>query len=331
VLAARRLLVIGAPSPEGAFALDDATGGTAQFFFVDHAVYRGVAQRLGPRATASPWYADQASHDAAVLFLPKGKRRRDMWLSMAASSLTDDGRLILVGHKDEGVKSARAAMAERFAEVTDDRPGHHCRLLLAIGPQRNGGGSLDDWAAPWNLERPGGALPIVSLPGVFSDGRLDPGTALLLEHWQVRQNASVLDVGCGAGILGVTAALAGSAGAVWMVDADYLAVEAARRTAAAVGDGAEPRILPSDVYSAVERRFDVVVSNPPFHQGVRTEHGVAARIIEGAPSVLNAGGELWLVANTFLPYPELIRASFGSCATVAKNRQFAVYRAILRA
>jgi 16S rRNA (guanine1207-N2)-methyltransferase len=43
---------------------------------------------------------------------------------------------------------------------------------------------------------------------------------------------------------------------------------------------------------------------------------------------LASHGELWLVANRFLPWPELISASFGQCQRVAQDNRFAVYRAV---
>ena len=56
-----------------------------------------------------------------------------------------------------------------------------------------------------------------TLPGIFAYDRLDEGTALLLEHLQVPEQCSVLDVGCGYGIIGLVAKRLGAA-QVDMVD-----------------------------------------------------------------------------------------------------------------
>ena len=63
-----------------------------------------------------------------------------------------------------------------------------------------------------------GPLKVVSLPGVFSHGRLDRGTALLLEHLDKLPSGHLLDFGCGAGVLGAALAFGAQ-----KVIKDYLA------------------------------------------------------------------------------------------------------------
>jgi 16S rRNA (guanine1207-N2)-methyltransferase len=298
-----RLLVVGAPAPID--ALGDAT-----YFFTDFAAGR---ERSGA------WYAGR-DHDVALVFLPKGKRRRDMWLAMAGAALRDDGRVFLVGQKDEGVKSAGDAVATYFAGPVGEQPGAHARLIGSSMPRRDrDDANLEAWLSPWETH----GLALVSLPGTFSEGKLDVGSEFLLRHWTPPSSGRLLDVGCGAGVLGLLAARAGAEAT--LVDADQLAVESTRRSAAA--NGLHVNVLASDVYSEVGLGFDQIVSNPPFHQGVRTEYSVADRIIREAPERLRPGGELIIVANAFLPYAAHVYAAFAGCETVAKDRQFAVYRA----
>ena len=131
-------------------------------------------------------------------------------------------------------------------------------------------------------------------------------------------------MGCGAGVIGTVLARE-CAAKVTMVDVDLVAVEAARCTARSADVAVT--VKPSDVYSNAEGTFDVLVCNPPFHQGVSTAYDISERIIAGAPKALRQGGELWLVANVFLKYQDLIEAAFGNCERVAKDKQFAVYHA----
>lgn len=70
-------------------------------------------------------------------------------------------------------------------------------------------------------------------------------------------------------------------------------------------------MLESDVYSALEgERFDVIISNPPFHQERDISYGPSTRLIDEAPEHLNAKGQLILVANAFLPYPERLQRAW---------------------
>jgi release factor glutamine methyltransferase len=85
------------------------------------------------------------------------------------------------------------------------------------------------------------------------------GEAVLAE---VREDDRVLDMGTGSG---VNAILAASKSAdVVAVDTNPHALTAARDNAGRNGVGDRITVLHSDVFSAVEGRFDLIVFDPPF-------------------------------------------------------------------
>lgn len=49
-----------------------------------------------------------------------------------------------------------------------------------------------------------------------------------------------------------------------------------------------------------------------------------------APKYLKKGGRLRIVANAFLPYPDMLDKAFGSHEVLAKTGKFKVYQAIKR-
>ena len=55
----------------------------------------------------------------------------------------------------------------------------------------------------------------------------------------------------------------------------------------------------------------MIISNPPFHDGMQTSLDAAQTLIRGAVRHLNSGGELRIVANAFLPYPDVLDETFG--------------------
>lgn len=114
------------------------------------------------------------------------------------------------------------------------------------------------------------------------------------------------------------------------VDVNGFAVEATRRTLAA--NGLDGEVLAGDVFDGLgARRFDAIVSNPPFHQERAIDYGPAGRLITEAPKHLRPGGRLVLVANAFLPYPELLERAFGGFEVLADDRRFRVYSARVQA
>lgn len=73
----------------------------------------------------------------------------------------------------------------------------------------------------------------------------------------------------------------------------------------------------------------MIISNPPFHDGLQTSLEAARALIRGAVRHLNSGGELRIVANAFLPYPQVLDETFGFHEVIAQTGRFKVYRTIM--
>jgi 16S rRNA (guanine1207-N2)-methyltransferase len=173
-------------------------------------------------------------------------------------------------------------------------------------------------------------IEYVTKPGLFAWKQLDGGTRLLIEALHsvpLRPTDLALDIGSGAGILTLVAARQASEGHVVGVDVDCRAVAATQRT---LDHNGIPNAcaLPSDCVQAVaERRFDAVITNPPFHQEQSTTYVVAEQIIRDAAHVLSPSGRLYLVANRFLKYQPLIERTFGDVQLLRETNSFRVWYA----
>jgi len=257
-----------------------------------------------------------------------------MTLAMVASILPAGSPLWVVGAKGDGIESAVGDL-ERVAVPQGVETGKHARLLLSrtLPPVA---ARLEDYLAVWPLSLGGETLQVVSLPGVFSHGRLDDGTRLLLETVSILPGP-LLDVGCGAGILAAWYAGRGAV-PVTLVDADALAVEAARRTLALnglpgqveAGDIFPPETAAPDTAAPDTATFASIVSNPPFHQGAATDDRVTASLVAGAGARLRPGGTLTLVCNRFLPVPDRLDRAFGSHQVLADDARYRVYQVTRR-
>ncbi|HIQ00645.1 MAG TPA: methyltransferase domain-containing protein, partial [Anaerolineales bacterium] len=116
-----------------------------------------------------------------------------------------------------------------------------------------------------------------------------------------------------------------SEGWATLVDADVRAVEAARRTLTANGI-TNAEVVLSDVGAGLPAgTFDVVVTNPPFHQDVAKEPTAARRFIAAAARLLRPEGRLYLVANRFLPYGPWLEAAFAQVRVVEDDNRFRVW------
>ncbi|PMR73756.1 methyltransferase [Billgrantia endophytica] len=294
-------------------------GGEGSVLSADHAVLD--AWREHGRSAMSPFEPPFASEPpGAVLFWPKAHALGEWWLLWLCANLPEGTRLQLAGENQGGIKRVLKVLAALGLGCRKLDSARRCSLFET----RLGRVDLDPEAAWTSFEAEG--LVLASHPGVFGHGKLDEGTRLLLGHLPATlpEAGDVLDMGCGDGILAAWLARRGHE--VTAVDVNGFAVEATRRTLAA--NGLRGDTLSGDVYSTLgKQRFAAIVSNPPFHQERAIDYGPAARLIGEAPDHLLPGGQLILVANAFLPYPDLLARTFGDFEILADDRRFRVYRA----
>lgn len=184
---------------------------------------------------------------------------------------------------------------------------------------------LESLAEVFDVPLADGPLKVVSLPGVFSHGRLDRGTELLLEHLDKLPSGHLLDFGCGAGVLGAAVKRRYPHNTVTLLDVDAFAAASSRLTLAA--NGLEAEVLTGDGIDAAPMGLNTILSNPPFHVGVHTDYHATENLLRKAAKHLAKGGELRLVANSFLKYQPLIEEHLGVCAIKAEGQGFRIYRA----
>jgi 16S rRNA (guanine1207-N2)-methyltransferase len=292
--------------------------------------------RVCPAISVLPEQA--GTFDIALLVAPNDRKLTQRWLFEAYRALKPGGQLFLAGANDHGIRSAVGDAQALFGGAHVLGYKHGNRVARARKP-------IDVKDAPAWADAPGIApgtwyafeaqarghtFQLRSLPGVFAYDRVDAGTALLLDALVIPAGARVLDVGCGYGLIGLAAARLGAA-QVELVDANLLAVAAAQEN---IGRNriAQARAFASDgVPEGMARRYDLVVSNPPFHVGKSVDGDIARAFIERAGQTLVPGGQLILVANQFLRYDQVLGAVFEQVTCLASNRSYRVWRAANRA
>ncbi|MDX1721814.1 MAG: class I SAM-dependent methyltransferase [Pseudomonas sp.] len=260
---------------------------------------------------------------AAVLFLPKSRELTDYLLSALAARLA--GRqLFLVGEKRAGIERAAKQLAA-FGRARKLDSARHCQLWQVTVANAPATPDLEALARHYSLPLSDGPLHVISLPGVFSHGRLDIGSALLLEHLDQLPAGHLLDFGCGAGVLGAALKRRYPESQVTLLDVDAFAVASSRLTLAA--NGLEANVISGDGIAAAPRGLAAILSNPPFHQGVHTHYQATENLLRHAAEHLERRGQLRLVANSFLKYPPLIEQYLGPCHTLAEAKGFRIYDA----
>ena len=127
-----------------------------------------------------------------------------------------------------------------------------------------------------DVSLPDGSFSIETDTGVFSHGRVDSGTkVLLMEAPALPTSGQVLDLGCGAGPIAMTMARRSPESSVWAVDVNERARQLTRDNASALGLTNVTVASPDEVPDSVI--FDVIWSNPPIKVGKQELHDLLNR------------------------------------------------------
>ena len=320
------LLHAGAPLPTDrpALVVEDRSGALDAGLAVDgRPVFRWA--RHATTSVAGAVAPPPGPFAGALVRLPKDKDSLDFALHQVAAVLEPGAPVRVAGANDEGIKSVgeRIAAVFRGAEAIEARA--HCRVWEARRPAalpelRVG---LPAWRRVTEVSLPGGPVSLVSYPGMFARGGLDEASEALIEVLPaLPAGAALLDFGCGTGVLALAALQRQPRLQVQLLDADALAVEAARENVpgAQARNGASWGALPA------HQRFDLIVSNPPIHRGRDRDLSVLERLLEGGTHRLAAGGALLLVVQRTIPIGRLGSEHYREVAALAETDGFQVWR-----
>jgi 16S rRNA G1207 methylase RsmC len=162
--------------------------------------------------------------------------------------------------------------------------------------------------------------------GLFSPKAIDEGTQLLADRLDIAPNASVLDLGCGYGPLGLTAAKLAPQGQIHMVDKDFVAIQYAQHNAE-TNHLTNVRAYLSNGFSEVpsDQKFDVIISNIPAKIGTE----LLQIFLADAHSHLNSDGQIYIVVISGLKdyMKRHLTATFGNYEKLKQSKTYTASRA----
>ncbi|MEO1290783.1 MAG: class I SAM-dependent methyltransferase, partial [Chloroflexota bacterium] len=275
--------------------------------------------------------SEQGIYNTAIVFVPKGRDfgRAQLWSAM--QSLKVGGELYIVGPNKGGAKSLIKDATQAFGncQVLDYKKSH--RVAVSTKNETDyrypsDWGDIPTQMTYMPIVTSFGEIEVATQAGVFSWQEFDDGTQFLLDDLVLRDAKTVLDMGCGYGVIG--ASLANHVEQVTLVDNNLLAIQCAEVTIER-NSITNATVLPSNIYSEIDDKFDLIVMNPPFHRGFEVVTNITYKMIEQAPAYLNEGGRLVLVANEFLKYEQLMEETFKQSTIRAKNNKFKILEGIV--
>ncbi|NRA82327.1 MAG: methyltransferase [Gammaproteobacteria bacterium] len=269
--------------------------------------------------------------DLVVLKLPKSNTMLIEQLTQLANVIAPSTTVIGLA-KAKDIRTSTLALFEKYLGTTTTSLAKKKSRLIFCQPQADKlNKNLTTQIKKWSINKP--ALSISNLPGVFANTSLDIGAQLMIEN--IPQNigyASVIDLGCGNGVLGLAAAAMNPDAQVTFSDESFMAVESARLN---VGNNIEqPQrcdFMWNDCLTDIEfDSVDWIICNPPFHQLQTITDHIAWQMFNDAYRVLKRGGTLRIVGNRHLGYHIKLQRIFDNCTTVASNGKFVILEAVRR-
>jgi 16S rRNA (guanine1207-N2)-methyltransferase len=245
-------------------------------------------------------------------------------INNAGKYLAEDGGLYLAGYKQEGIKTyVDKAEAYLGSLVTKERGGK--TSLLAHIEKTNSQGLLLDDRNYSEFSELGGPLAMQTKPGVFGWNKIDKGSEFLIETLPIFIESlsatpkSIIDLGCGYGYLSLMASK--------MLAARYVATD---NNVAAVSSckenfkkfDVEGEVILDDCASGIKQKFDVVLCNPPFHQGFDVDNDLTDKFLSAARRLLKPEGKALFVVNGFIPLERKAAAYFSDITMLASNCSF---------
>jgi len=295
---------------EKAFAKETLSCSTALIYAEDEFFVTRNAALTGMPVRAQFWNPGQEfpevwrNVDCVFVRIWKDMDLNMAWVRALALALSPDVEIHLLGGNGDGIRNVENRLSS-LAEVRIVSIGCHSR-----------------WLSVRAGDVTGKIQPLSPFAGIFGGGIADQGTSLLLAHAGVLKNKTVCDLGSGSGVIAKFAAEA-CAKTVLATDHQYLAVAHAMNFLASY-----PRIRHqvSFVGDGIDEKFDMILTNPPFHLEGRTRLAMGTLWLRGAKRLLKTGGESRLVANEFLDYRRFAADCGMQSEVIAHENGFRVYR-----
>lgn len=277
------------------------------------------SRRVQPQAIVQP-EPPAGPYTAALLRLPKSRDEQLMAAHQCLGALAPDGRLIVYGGNDEGIRTFLRTLGKLGAVTTLTARGHG--RIIALG-RRDVSGVVAPRLADWRQQADAGRS-WTSFPGLFAAGTPDPGTALLLAHLPALPgDANVLDYGAGPGAIAEAIGAAQPSVRLTLLDNDSVALVAAATNV----PSAKAWLLGDSLQATGDSRFQMIVSNPPLHVGFKEDLSALLCLIAEAPDHLAKTGVLLLVVQRRIALERTLAASFSSVSTLADDGRYRVWRA----
>lgn len=274
--------------------------------------------------------------ELVLLKIPKTTALLEQQLIDLQTRITATTRIIAAGKATLIHKSTLALFEKYLGTTTTSLAKKKARLIFC---QPTGGKKhVSPYPTIWFTDNP--KFEISNLANVFARQQLDIGARFMLEHFSKLPNLvnkTVIDLGCGNGVLGLHILKRNQQTKVIFVDESYMAIASAKQNVLTnlPEQQEQSEFIVNNCLDGFSKKssateIDLVLCNPPFHQQNTITDHIAWQMFKDSKALLRKGGQLVVVGNRHLDYPNKLKRLFDNATTVATNQKFSILSAIKR-
>ena len=290
--------------------------------------------------------AEVEGHLMVLMRLPKAVHALEDRARRLAEAVRGSGQngleIVAGGRVKHMTRAQNEVLGTLFDEVRASRGIGKSRALIATDLREQAAApAAAESSARLTVRGEPRELALRGIGAVFGGAGADAGSLLLLDALDRALTAGELgtaespvvaaaDLGCGNGLMTAYLAAALPEASVLGSDVDADAVGSTCETLA-VNTLARENVQVSwdDALSRVDAEsLDLVLLNPPFHDGTTVDATLVQGLLDSAARVLRPGGQLWFVHNSHLRYRTEVERRVGDVEQRARDRRFTVLRAI---
>ncbi|NIH41107.1 MAG: methyltransferase [Buchnera aphidicola (Periphyllus aceris)] len=164
------------------------------------------------------------------------------------------------------------------------------------------------------------------LPGVFGYKKIDKGSKLLVSTFLSKEifNKKVLDIGAGSGFLSIIFLKFNNANKITMSDVCLKSIKCCKKNFYL--NKLTGIFIESDLYSNINKKFDLIISNPPLHENLKKSLFFLKKIIKKSVFYLKKNGELRIVVNKYYSCIKYFKKTFKKYKILKENKNFRIYQ-----
>jgi 16S rRNA (guanine1207-N2)-methyltransferase len=252
-------------------------------------------------------------------------------INQAFRLLKFNGELVICGQKNEGIKTyIDKAKALFDCETAAQKDGTNYSARLQKNALLNNANALDDSDyTQLRIIYSDDTHVLHSKPGLFGWQKIDQGSALLIEQFNALlpnlkpAPENILDLGCGYGYLSLMTHSLPLTRRV-LTDNNAAAILAASHNCKTHNITAE--VVAADAGSTLEPGFELILCNPPFHQGFSIDGDLTDKFLASAQRLLKHDGCALFVVNQFIPLERKAQKLFRHIELLTQAQGFKVIR-----